>query len=238
MLGLDQLQNFVTAIETIDTLPALHQAFGTAIEPQGLDKHCCVPILGLMDSVHDATSLLDFSEEWTDHYKSPEQLLKNSVFKRALKKGRPFLWKYNSQSGKGGFQVFADAKEFGPCDGMSVPINLVDHYPHVVNMAGENLDIVPGSYHVLHLMAEYYLIRFVALDRAVNGLYHPPNLTPRELECLNWLVKGKSDYEISLLLPVSVRTVNTHIENIRKKFGVTTRTQAVALAVHCGLTRP
>lgn len=198
------MQDFITEIDTVDTLPALNQAFGTAVEPQGLDRYCCVPLVAGIDPAFDTSNHSNYSEEWKGHYKSTEQLLKNTGFQRALKTGRPFLWKHNPHSGKAGFQIFADAKEFGACDGMLVPINLAGHYTHVVNMTGKNLDIEPGSYHVLHLMAEYYLIKFVSLNRAVNRLYHPPNLTPRELECLNWLVRGKSDYEISLLLPVAV----------------------------------
>lgn len=44
------------------------------------------------------------------------------------------------------------------------------------------------------------------------------SLTRRELTCISWLIKGKSANEIGLLLNISKRTVETYIENIKRKF--------------------
>jgi DNA-binding CsgD family transcriptional regulator len=52
-------------------------------------------------------------------------------------------------------------------------------------------------------------------------------LTPREAEISRWLAAGKSDWEIGQILDISAKTVNYHVENIKKKCGVATRTQAV-----------
>jgi len=54
-----------------------------------------------------------------------------------------------------------------------------------------------------------------------------PLLTRREAEISRWLAAGKSDWEIGQILDISAKTVNYHVENIKKKCGVATRTQAV-----------
>lgn len=42
-------------------------------------------------------------------------------------------------------------------------------------------------------------------------------LTERELECVNYLSRGKTAEEIAIILNISKRTVETHIKNIKRK---------------------
>ena len=58
-----------------------------------------------------------------------------------------------------------------------------------------------------------------------------PPVSSREKQVLQWLRKGKSSWDISIILEISERTVNFHINNIMKKFDAITRTQALAIAV-------
>lgn len=43
-------------------------------------------------------------------------------------------------------------------------------------------------------------------------------LTKRELECIKWMIKGKSSVEMAHILKVSKRTIEAHMNNIKKKF--------------------
>ncbi len=55
-------------------------------------------------------------------------------------------------------------------------------------------------------------------------------VTPREAEVLMWLARGKSNRDIAEILGLSPRTVNKHLEQMYTKFGVESRSAAVALA--------
>ena len=55
-------------------------------------------------------------------------------------------------------------------------------------------------------------------------------LTRREAEVLVWVAEGKTDAEIGVILGVSARTVQKHVEHIFPKLGVETRTAAAAWA--------
>lgn len=61
------------------------------------------------------------------------------------------------------------------------------------------------------------------------------DLTPRELEVLTLIVKGRSNKDIAITLSISEATVKTHINNIFSKLGVNDRTQAATMALQRGI---
>ena len=54
-----------------------------------------------------------------------------------------------------------------------------------------------------------------------------PQLTPRQRDCVVLAAQGKSDWEIGQLLGISESTVHKHIEDAKRRFGVSTRIQLV-----------
>jgi len=62
-----------------------------------------------------------------------------------------------------------------------------------------------------------------------------PELTGRELQVLELIVKGKSNKEIATELVISEATVKTHINSILSKLGVSDRTQAATSALQRGI---
>ena len=65
---------------------------------------------------------------------------------------------------------------------------------------------------------------------------HP--LTDRELEVLQAAARGERNKEIAYKLGISERTVKSHLTSIYNKFGVDSRTAAVAIAAQQGLLGP
>ncbi len=61
------------------------------------------------------------------------------------------------------------------------------------------------------------------------------SLSPREKEILKWLKVGKSSWDISVILDITERTVNFHIDNVKQKLNAVSRAQAVAIAMGLGL---
>jgi len=59
-------------------------------------------------------------------------------------------------------------------------------------------------------------------------------LTRRESEVLEWVSRGKTNWEIALILNISARTVQKHLEHIFQKLGVETRTAAAARVLRSG----
>jgi DNA-binding NarL/FixJ family response regulator len=62
-------------------------------------------------------------------------------------------------------------------------------------------------------------------------------LTHREQDVLEQIVRGKSNKEIGTELDISEATVKTHINNLLSKLGVADRTQAATAAIQRGLVQ-
>jgi DNA-binding CsgD family transcriptional regulator len=60
-------------------------------------------------------------------------------------------------------------------------------------------------------------------------------LSLREKEVLNWMKRGKSSWEMSVILGISERTVNFHVHNIMRKLNATNRPSIIAVAAGMGL---
>lgn len=63
----------------------------------------------------------------------------------------------------------------------------------------------------------------------------PSELTAREVEILRLLGEGRANKEIAVELGISERTARTHVSNILRKLGLSSRTQAALWAVREGL---
>jgi DNA-binding CsgD family transcriptional regulator len=73
-----------------------------------------------------------------------------------------------------------------------------------------------------------------------GGLAPPPplegaTLAPRELEVLRLVARGLANKEIAAALGISPHTVKYHLASVLAKLGVSTRTEAVTLAIRTGL---
>ncbi|MCK9469935.1 MAG: helix-turn-helix transcriptional regulator [Porticoccaceae bacterium] len=55
------------------------------------------------------------------------------------------------------------------------------------------------------------------------------HLTPRELDVVEWLINGKSNWDIAQILDISESTVKVHAASVLKKLGAESRAAVPAL---------
>lgn len=65
-----------------------------------------------------------------------------------------------------------------------------------------------------------------------------PELTIMEKKVLKYLIKGLSNKGIALNLNIKHGTVNTHLDNIYRKLGVSNRSSAMCTAIKLGIVVP
>lgn len=112
-------------------------------------------------------------------------------------------------------------------------------------------------YQALKAGASGFVVKEMSLERLLEAIrlvhrgeqYVPPEiaarvgerllaqLSPREIEVLQLVAKGRSNKEIGAELGVVEGTVKIHLTNILSKLGVSDRTQAIIVAVKRGIIR-
>ncbi|QNA91085.1 hypothetical protein G4G28_15060 [Massilia sp. Dwa41.01b] len=186
----------------------------------------------------------NYSTEWRDHYDAERLAYVDPTVGHCLTSTLPFIWEPETFSTEEGRALYEDASGYGIRTGVTLPI----HGPNgEVGMLSLASDAAPGdefSQEVarnmgsLSLMRDYAFASSLPFSQQPTGGEAVPRLTRRELEVLNWVMAGKSSWEISMITRCSEATVNFHLANVRQKFNVNTRQQAVVKAIALGLLTP
>ena len=108
-----------------------------------------------------------------------------------------------------------------------VPLRDGDGVVAIATLVGAKLALGPLADDKLKLAVHAGWRRAQELRRGTSTA-GTPSLTVRELECLTWVSRGKTDQQIAQILAVAPRTIRFHIDNAKTKLGVETRVQAVA----------
>ena len=80
---------------------------------------------------------------------------------------------------------------------------------------------------------------YVGSDASAEGLAmtrnkSDPVLTPREREVVQWVAQGKTSHEASIIIGISARTVEQHVQAAMVKLGATNRVQLAVEAAKRG----
>lgn len=106
-----------------------------------------------------------------------------------------------------------------------------DDDPEAVRSFAETRDYVA-------LASSYYMEALLSFrgggKEAMTAAEGVAPLSPRELDCLEYVSGGRSNKEIAASLMISENTVNFHLKNIYRKLRVSSRMQAIVTARRLG----
>ncbi len=178
--------------------------------------------------------------EWFDRYVENDHAAKDSVCIHAARTVHPFAWDEvpdQLASMSASRRVHGEAAEIGIRSGYVVTMASYSHWSAAISFASslERVSLSTRERARLNLVATY---AGATAETLVGYASLPDPLTAREKEVLTWTAAGKSAWEISVILSISRRTVLTHCEHIRQKFGVPTMIQAVVQALRRRIIAP
>ena len=185
----------------------------------------------------------NYSQEWRERYDAERFAYVDPTVGHCLISNLPIVWEPEAFATKGGRILYEEACAYGMRTGVTLPIHGPNGEVGLLSLAS---DTAPGEKFTREIalgMADLTLIRDYSFAASVpfshpTGGEEVPRLTRRELEVLNWVMAGKSSWEISMITRCSEATVNFHLANVRQKFNVNTRQQAVVKAIALGLITP
>ena len=82
---------------------------------------------------------------------------------------------------------------------------------------------------------EFVAAVLAAADQPARRMPRPSGLTDREAEVIGLVARGLQTKQVARGLDISVKTVDSHIQNAYRKIGVSTRAAATLFAMENGL---
>ncbi len=177
-------------------------------------------------------------EDWNSHYFGKNYRFHDPIVRSLLDYGTtPKFWSDIEQTLKSGSQawrVMNEGREFGFGMGVTFPIPGSDGYLAAITAIGPVVAKESDDCKALDVISTYIYRQLLAFEKTELSEDKVVQLTRREKECVHWLAEGKTYWDIGEILSVSQNTVRRHCENVKEKYGVSSRTQTVVEAIRRG----
>jgi len=226
-----------------DTAPGWGEALFALGRDYGFDKVW----FGMSCSRHarldNAFIQSNYPTAWRERYDAQRYAYVDPTVTHCLASTLPLVWQPELFRSPTQRILYEEACGHGIRAGVTFPIHGPNGEFGMLSFMGDMV-ADPAFVRRTHtILPDLALVRDYAFATGVRfcpqtGQEPAPRLTPRELEVLNWVMVGKSSWEISKITGCSEATVNFHMGNIRQKFNVNTRQQAVVRAISLGLITP
>lgn len=225
-----------------DDLAWSERLFGLARE-QGFGQ----VLFGVVSSRHarfeSAYLRSNYSDAWRSRYDASGFAYVDPTVGHCLTSTLPLVWAPSTFGQGASGALYEEASAHGIRSGVTLPMHGPQGEVGVISFVCDARPGIALERTIMEAMPRLSLIRdyaFASSARFREARSEPeaPRLTRRELEVLQWVMAGKSSWEVARITSCSEATVNFHLANVRRKFGVNTRQQAVVKAIALGLITP
>jgi len=177
---------------------------------------------------------LDWPKAWRDFYLQRGFRQRDPLVEALKRRREPFTWselrrdRKWSSIGTQGLQII---NEQGWTEGLAVPIPRTEDRFGLVSLYFRNRLVDAHDKSVLAMLSYCFHERLRNLSPKFGFALPPAGLTKREIETLRLIALGATDREVGRKLGISPSTAHEHFENAKAKLKVSTRAEAIALAV-------
>ena len=223
---------FLENCRAAKTAEEIGELLKSALEWRGVEYIACASHVDPLRPPNGAVTIVNYPQPWLTQFSTGGYANFDPIFWAAGWTPRLFWWDAffrNRTLGRMQRRILNEARECGLVAGLTIPIRTPGAYPASCSLVPHRDGLDP---------VDIPDIEFIALNaheearlRSGGELRAPPMLSMRQRECVTLAAQGKSDGVIGEILGISPRTVEHTIEEVRNKFGVSSRTQAVALCV-------
>lgn len=187
--------------------------------------------------------LLNYPQDWVRHYfDNGYQQIDPVIAYTPILPG-PYRWQSLAQwfdLDERQSRLFDESDAAGISHGISVPLHGPLGSVAVVSFASSHgdgdIDIDPNIGRLQALAAQFH-VAFTGVAAGYDPGRQSSHLTEREQECLCWVARGKSSWDIGRILGISEFTVNYHLKKTLRKLETHNRIVAVVKAIRLGLIR-
>jgi DNA-binding CsgD family transcriptional regulator len=213
--------------------------FLSTIRRMGFAAGACGAWVGVGPNRKHRFFFVNWPQDWIDFYEKNAFVGHDVLPIEARRRVAPF-W-YSELASRIKFttkqlELHDAASAYGWRDAFAVPIHGPGSLQGLVTLATrETLTLNRADCAVLETMARAVWEHCRAAESFGTFDSDQMPLSSREIECLQWAAAGKSDADIALLVGIKPATAHFHIERVKRRLGVNTRVEAVAVGVLHGV---
>jgi len=221
------------------------QFFQDLVEPFGLGHVTYFGVFPQWNADQSHQLMTTYSKNWETHYFERKYDRLDPVLVQAMRGVLPFDWDQISKEDRAVRDFFGEAGEFGiPENGLSIPVRGPTGDMALFSVTSATMSKREWSAMKGFVLPDLIYLAHLVHTEVTNTLRNPKGidpqrLTPREKEALSWSARGKTSWEIAVILGLSEKTVDFYLKNAIFKLGAANKTQAVSKAIAQGvLTMP
>ena len=229
MGNIAMIERFSRAIAQASTPDDLHAAITSITRELGFDHFALTHHVDIARAPASAIRLHDYPAQWVDYFDTNRLAVSDPVHRASHLTSVGFTWAELPRliaMTAGDRQILALARDEGLGEGFTVPANVPGEARGSCSFANRSDRPLPIDALPLAQLAGGFAFegaRRMWRARELGPLPRPV-LTDRQRDCLIWVGRGKSDWEISRIIGVSEETVVRHVKQARERYGVDKRT--------------
>ena len=240
MRPFERAESFLRDVSETNTETELAEALGTVARELGFTYFALSHHVDIRRAAQPAIRLHNYPEDWVEYYDANSLGVSDPVHRASHVTSVGFAWseipRMIAMTQKD-HEILLRGGAHGIGDGFTVPANVPGESNgscSFANPAGTPLreEELP----LAQLIGAFAFEAARRLWRVRAPLAQPqPRLTDRQRECILWVARGKSDWEISRILGVEHETVVRHLKQARDRYGVEKQTSLLIRALFDGV---
>jgi LuxR family quorum-sensing transcriptional regulator LasR len=185
-----------------------------------------------------------YSSSWLNKYDDEQMGQVDPVVSHCMNKSVPLIWSPQIFSTRSQNEMYEEACSHGLRSGVTLPIHGANSEMGILCFVSDTKPNNQAERDVVRSIPKLSYFRDIIFETSQQFMMKPVQIKPlikltrRELECLQWSITGKSSWDIGQILNCTEAAVNFHFKNIRRKFGTSTRRQAIVKAIRIGIITP
>lgn len=240
-LGSSQLREFEEvrdacfSCKKVAELPPLMDA---AVRSFGFPWFALVDDDDLVTEQPDRLMMTNYPPSWVDEFLSGRLYRHDPVHAASLRSATGLSWDRIPELirlTRPQRAVLGRGRTHGVRSGYTVPFRIPGERGAFFTLARSDeapFTSIEGS--VAQILGGIFFHRARELVRLSSSPSGPTRLSPRQIDCLQLIAIGKTEWEISGILGLSRSTVHDYVESARRRFDVRTRSQLVLAAARDG----
>lgn len=234
------LYEFMQRCDNQESVDNLFSDFGTVVGNRGFHSYIYTGLPAVGANVKHYVVKNAWPPGWSEQFDGLNYFADDPVSRWSLSQSKPFTWKTAREETKATArtkEIQQEADRYRLCDGIVFPMFDPNSWQSVISLATDDKGgLAKESIGCLYLLSSYCAMTANNLLRKAEQADR--QLTDREKEILQWVSRGKTDWEIGRILRMTEGSVTQRLAHIRNKLGVKNRPQTVSQAIRLGLINP